>query len=262
MGDPPHDRYAPEKDIYRYPTDDGQSHSGHQEPQQNQWTQYRSDHDDGYTSAAESEEVYKKPSRKVKTPTKPYREPHRRQVDVEEPNFQSQYPPNHNQPHTNEVNHEHPNVDPHARPPPNFDTNYNSPGMSKDPKITDWMPYSSKNYHELPGKKRSKTKYRTLPTSMRDYTPDPEHEKYPKITYDSISKRTLPVSAAPIASSPPRSKSARNAPPIPKSAPTIPTTSPPRRRPPLPRRKSPLELKTEKEFNSMLRSHTKLATIG
>jgi len=210
IGTEPVNRYAPEGDIYTYPSTGQKNQQNQNRPQ---WQQQRSDHGDAHASASESEEFYinsRKPSTDVyQIPTKPYRQFHRRPEQDsrgQQPQFQDRNSFGNNQfnSHQNDDAGDRPNHNPNGRPPPNFDTNYNSPGMSKDPKIVDWMPYSAKNYHELPGKKkRSKPKYRTLPASMKNYQPDPEHEKYPKITYDSLSRRTLasPVSTVPVSPS-------------------------------------------------------------
>ncbi|CAG7819327.1 unnamed protein product [Allacma fusca] len=85
-----------------------------------------------------------------------------------------------------------------SRPHPSYDTNYNSPGMSKDPKVTDWMTYGEYTDKEklnmgYPRRHRKKVnKYSTLPQSFDNLDPDPNHIKYPKLTYDSLSRRILP----------------------------------------------------------------------
>jgi hypothetical protein len=92
------------------------------------------------------------------------------------------------------------------------------------------MPHSAQHYHQLPSRKPKKgkaPKFRTLPAKLRDHRHDPEHDKYPRLTYDTLSKRSglLPTPA--------------------------------RRR----RKKNPIEVRTEREFREMLRAHAHLAAI-
>ena len=208
-------RIQPPEDIYRYPNGD----ENNRNPPKHRYDNHGAESSRERLEGTPSRDHYPAPSSKSKNTNKGTK-----------PSYYTDsyhtHPTKHSYSQANEPVSQYAK---NARPPPQYNVDYNSPGLSKDPKIVDWMPYSAKQYHEVPTKKKKAPKYRTLPERPHEHQPDPEHANYPSLTYDSISKRM---------SGPSRIEKAR---PITK--------------------KSELESKTEKEFKEMLQKHSKLLGI-